>query len=48
MDARALAVDPLLARVAPQPPAGARFSVNGKDRAKLSALASQRCETTSG
>lgn len=35
-------------RAAPQPPAGARVSVNGKDRVKPSALALQRCETTSG
>lgn len=33
---------------ASQPPAGAPFSVNGKDRVKPSVLASQRCETALG
>lgn len=32
-------------RTAPQPPAGAPFSVNGEDPAKLPALALQCCET---
>lgn len=35
-------------RVAPQTPAGAHFSVNGKDREELSALVSQHCRDTSG
>lgn len=35
-------------RAAPQPPAGARFSVNGEDQVNPPALPLQRCETMSG